>query len=127
MNEPKQIMNVRTKEIVEHPGDTVLIQSTYLNNFWVVGSPDGTYGYYDEQCVADFEKDRINDPDYYNVYALGEWGVIRTGSEFSARSKEDSIRESARIIRVCLFIFLSIIMCCRSSVSVTGKWISLQA
>lgn len=82
MNEPKQIMNVRTKEIVEHPGDTVLIQSTYLNNFWVVGSPDGTYGYYDEQCVADFEKDRINDPDYYNVYALGEWGVIRTGSEF---------------------------------------------
>lgn len=82
MNVPKQIMNVRTKEIVEHPSDTVLIQSTYLNNFWVVGSPDGTYGYYDEQCVADFEKDRIHDPDYYNVYALGEWGVIRTGSEF---------------------------------------------
>ena len=82
INEPKQVMNVRTKEIVEHPSDTVLIQSTYLNNFWVVGSPDGTYGYYDEQCVADFEKDRINDPDYYNVYALGEWGVIRTGSEF---------------------------------------------
>lgn len=82
INEPKQIMNVRTKQIVEHPSDTVLIQSTYLNNFWVVGSPDGTYGYYDEQCVADFEKDRINDPDYYNVYALGEWGVIRTGSEF---------------------------------------------
>lgn len=82
MNAPKQIMNVRTKEIVEHPSDTVLIQSTYLNNFWVVGSPDGTYGYYDEQCVADFEKDRIHDPDYYNVYALGEWGVIRTGSEF---------------------------------------------
>ena len=82
MNEPKQIMNARTKKIVEHPSDTVLIQSTYLNNFWVVGSPDGTYGYYDEQCVADFEKDRINDPDYYNVYALGEWGVIRTGSEF---------------------------------------------
>lgn len=82
LNEPKQILNVRTKQIVEHPSDTVLIQSTYLNNFWVVGSPDGTYGYYDEQCVADFEKDRINDPDYYNVYALGEWGVIRTGSEF---------------------------------------------
>lgn len=82
MNEAKQIMNVRTKDIVEHPSDTVLIQSTYLNNFWVVGSPDGTYGYYDEQCVADFEKDRLNDPDYYNVYALGEWGVIRTGSEF---------------------------------------------
>ncbi len=82
MNEPKSILNPRTKEIEEHPSDTVVIQTTYLNNFWVVGSPDGTYGFYDEQCVADFERDRLNDPDYYNVYALGEWGVIRTGSEF---------------------------------------------
>lgn len=82
MNEAKFILNPRTKEIEEHAPDTIVIQSTYLNNFWVVGSPDGTYGYYDEQCIADFEKDRINDPDYYNVYALGEWGVLRTGSEF---------------------------------------------
>ena len=82
MNEPKSILNPRTKEIEEHPSDTVVIQTTYLNNFWVVGSPDGTYGFYDEQCVADFERDRLNDPDYYNVYALGEWGVILTGSEF---------------------------------------------
>lgn len=82
MNSTKLILNPRTRQIEEHAPDMVVIQSTYLNNFWVVGSPDGTYGYYDEQCIADFEKDRLNDPDYYNVYALGEWGVIRTGSEF---------------------------------------------
>lgn len=82
MNEPRVIMHKRTGEMIEHAPDTVVIQSTYLNNFWVVGSPDGTYGYYDEQCIATFEYDRLNDPDYYNVYALGEWGVIRTGSEF---------------------------------------------
>ncbi len=82
MNEPKAFLNPRTGQMVEHGPDIVLIQSTYLNNFWVVGSPDGTYGYYDEQCVADFEKDKITDPDYFRVYALGEWGVIRTGSEF---------------------------------------------
>lgn len=82
MNSKKSILNPRTRQIEEHAPDMVVIQSTYLNNFWVVGSPDGTYGYYDEQCIADFEKDRLNDPDYYNVYALGEWGVIRTGSEF---------------------------------------------
>lgn len=82
MNAPRQILNLRTKQIEEQAPNTVIIQSTYLNNFWVVGSPDGTYGLYDEQCVADFEYDRIHDPDYYNVYALGEWGVIRTGSEF---------------------------------------------
>lgn len=82
MNEGKSMVNPKTKEIEEYPPNMVVIQTTYLNNFWVVGSPDGTYGYYDEQCVMDFEHDRIHDPDYYNVYALGEWGVIKTGNEF---------------------------------------------
>lgn len=82
MNEGKSMVNPKTKEIEEYPPNMVVIQSTYLNNFWVVGSPDGTYGYYDEQCVMDFEHDRLYDPDYYNIYALGEWGVIKTGNEF---------------------------------------------
>ena len=82
MNSAKQILNPITGEFEEHAPDTVIIQSTYLNNFWVVGSPDGTYGYYDYQAIANFERDRINDPDYYQVYALGEWGHIRTGAEF---------------------------------------------
>ncbi|MBR3558542.1 MAG: PBSX family phage terminase large subunit, partial [Bacteroidales bacterium] len=82
MNSAKQILNPKTGEFEEHAPDTIVIQSTYLNNFWVVGSPDGTYGYYDYQAIANFERDRINDPDYYQVYALGEWGRIRTGAEF---------------------------------------------
>ena len=82
MNSPKMILNHRTVEFEEHAPDTVIIQSTYLNNFWVVGSPDGKYGYYDYQAIANFERDRINDPDYFQVYALGEWGHIRTGAEF---------------------------------------------
>ena len=82
MNSPKMILNHRTGEFEEHAPDTVIIHSTYLNNFWVVGSPDGKYGYYDYQAIANFERDRINDPDYYQVYALGEWGHIRTGAEF---------------------------------------------
>ncbi|MBD5199381.1 MAG: PBSX family phage terminase large subunit [Bacteroidales bacterium] len=83
-NATKYVLNPRTGEMDEHKPNMVIIQTTYLNNFWVVGSPDGRYGFYDSQCIADFEYDRINDPDYYNVYALGEWGVIRTGSEFFA-------------------------------------------
>ena len=82
MNSAKQILNPKTGEFEEHAPDTIVIQSTYLNNFWVVGSPDGTYGYYDYQAIANFERDRINDPDYFQVYALGEWGHIRTGAEF---------------------------------------------
>ena len=82
MNSEKLILNPNTGEYDKHAPDTIVIQSTYLNNFWVVGSPDGTYGYYDYQAIANFEHDRIHDPDYYQVYALGEWGHIRTGAEF---------------------------------------------
>lgn len=82
MNAPKIIPNPQTGEMEEHPSDTVITQTTYLNNFWVVGSPDGSFGFYDRQCVADFEKDRVNNPQFYNVYALGEWGIILTGSEY---------------------------------------------
>lgn len=81
-NSAKMIMNKRTGELEEHLPDTILMQSTYLNNFWVVGSPDGKYGYYDEQCIAEFEKVKERDPNYYNVYALGEWGVLQSGNEF---------------------------------------------
>lgn len=81
-NGSKYMLNPRTGEVEEHAPDTVIVQTTYLNNFWVVGSPDGSYGFYDEQCIARFEKLRRDDPDYYNVYALGEWGIIHTGSEF---------------------------------------------
>ena len=82
MNSEKLILNPNTGEYDKHTPDTIVIQSTYLNNFWVVGSPDGTYGFYDYQAIANFENDRIHDPDYYQVYALGEWGHIRTGAEF---------------------------------------------
>lgn len=82
MNKRKEILNPRTGEYDIHEPDIAVIQSTYLNNFWVVGSPDGSYGFYDEQCIADFEHDKVLDPDYYQIYALGEWGVIRSGSEF---------------------------------------------
>lgn len=81
-NSAKLIFNPRTKEYDTHNPDMVIMRSTYLNNFWVVGSPDGTYGFYDAQVIADFEKDKINDYSYYLVYALGEWRTIKTGGEF---------------------------------------------
>lgn len=60
----------------------VVIKSTYLNNFWVVGSPDKSFGFVDEQTIADFERDKNYDFNFYNVYALGNWGTIRIGGEF---------------------------------------------
>jgi len=66
---------------VTRPANFVVIKSTYLNNFWVVGSPCGTFGLFDYQTVADFDSDRLNDWDYYNVYALGNWGKLNKGGE----------------------------------------------
>lgn len=83
-NSARCIINPNTGINELHPADMVVLHSTYLNNFWVVGSPDGIYGYYDRQTVADFEKDKERDYNYYKIYALGDWGSIKTGGEFFA-------------------------------------------
>lgn len=82
INTERFIINPRTGKEEVHKPDTLIIRSNYTNNFWVVGSPDGSYGYYDIQVVADFDKDRERDYPYYRIYALGEWGTIKTGGEF---------------------------------------------
>ena len=80
----KELYLIRgTNEYETHNPDTVVILSTYLNNFLVVGSPDGSYGFYDNQTIADFEKDKNNDYAYYLVYALGNGAQLKPGVSFS--------------------------------------------
>ena len=81
-NRPKRIWNERKQTYEEYAPDTMELSSTYLDNFWVVGSPDGTYGYYDRQTIANYEWYKEHDYNFYRVYALGEWGSIKTGGEF---------------------------------------------
>lgn len=68
-------------EGVTHPPNFVVMKSTYKNNFWVSGSPCEEFGFYDVQTIADFESDRVNDWDFYNIYALGNWGKLNKGGE----------------------------------------------
>lgn len=82
INKSKHIVNERTGEIEEYQPDTIELHSTFKNNFWVVGSPDGEYGYYDRQTIANYQWYKDHDYNYYRVYALGEWGSIKTGGEF---------------------------------------------
>lgn len=81
-NQPKRIFNERTGEYETYMPDTVELVTTYQNNFWVVGSPDGLYGYYDRQTIANYQWYKENDYNFYRIYALGEWGSIKTGGEF---------------------------------------------
>lgn len=65
----------------EFPPNLVVLKSTYKNNFWVVGSPCGYFGFRDIQTIADFDKDRREDFEFYSIYALGNWGKLNRGGE----------------------------------------------
>lgn len=77
-----KMKNPNSGKMENVPPNFILIKSTYLNNFWVVGSPDGSFGFYDVQTIADFERDKLYDYNFYRIYALGEWGKITRGGEF---------------------------------------------
>lgn len=66
---------------VNEAGDMVVLKTNYLDNWWIVGKPGGG-GFVDQHTINDMERDRDKDPDYYEVYGLGNWGKIRTGGEF---------------------------------------------
>jgi len=68
--------------------NTILLRTNYLYNIWIVGDGKGG-GFIDEHVIADFEEDKINDPNYYDIYALGKWGKLRTGGEFLKNFKSD--------------------------------------
>lgn len=55
--------------------NSILIKTTYLDNYWIVGHPEfKNVGFKDVHVIADFESDKKNDPESYRIYALAEWG-----------------------------------------------------
>jgi len=75
---------------VNEDGNMLVLKTNYQDNVFIVGrwavGPDGkliqTGGFVDTHTIADFEKDKKNDFNYYQIYALGEWGRLRVGGEF---------------------------------------------
>lgn len=63
-------------------GKVVLIKTTYQDNFWINGSPDGTYGYRDENLIYLYEALRTKNYNSYKVNVLGEYGKTVFGGEF---------------------------------------------
>jgi len=62
---------------INNDGDTIILKTNYLDNKYIVGPY-----FVDKHVIADFEKDKINDFAYYQIYALGEFGTLKTGGEF---------------------------------------------
>jgi PBSX family phage terminase large subunit len=73
---------------INKAGDSVWIKVTHRDNFWVVGHPSGKGGFYDEHVLAEFERDRILNPNDYRVYANGERGIMKNGSEVFKQFKD---------------------------------------
>lgn len=63
-------------------GKVVLIKTTYEDNYWIVGSPCKTYGYRDENLIAEYIALRSKNNNSYKVNVLGEWGKVEFGGEF---------------------------------------------
>lgn len=56
-------------------GKIVLIKTTYEDNFWITGSPDGSYGFRDDNLIYEYNQLKEFDENGYNVNVLGEWGI----------------------------------------------------
>lgn len=78
---------IQSKQI-NATGDTIILRTCYLDNIWIVGDGHGG-GFIDKHVIADFERDKVNDINYYNIYCLGHWGKLRTGGEFLKQFKTE--------------------------------------
>lgn len=91
---------------INKKGDSLWIKVTYRDNFWVVGHPSGKGGYIDVHTLEDFERDRINKPNLYRVYANGERGIMRTGGEFWKQFDDGRHVKPVKIEKTTLHISL---------------------
>lgn len=62
---------------VNEQGNLIILKTNYLDNRYIVGP-----NFVDQHVIDDFEKDKVDDYNYYRIYGLGEWGKLRTGGEF---------------------------------------------
>lgn len=88
---------------VNDQGNVLVLKTNYLDNKYIVGDWKkdelGNYavdaegkliqigGFIDQHTIDDFEKDKLNDFEYYRIYGLGDWGRIRIGGEFWKKFK----------------------------------------
>lgn len=71
-------------------GKIVLIKTDYKDNYWVTGSPCGTYGFRDQNLIDEYESLKGFDLNSYNVNVLGLWGEIKAGDSPFAFQYDES-------------------------------------
>lgn len=74
---PESKLSENSHVRINKKGNAIEIKTTYLDNRWVTGHSKG--GFHDKHVIADFEDDKVNDPNNYKIYARGEYGVSTDG------------------------------------------------
>lgn len=69
---------------INEKGNIVILKTNYLDNKYIVGP-----NFIDQHVIDDFESDKLNDPEYYNIYGLGDWGEINEGESPFATQWDD--------------------------------------
>jgi phage terminase large subunit len=67
---------------ISNDGKIILIKTTFEDNYFISGSPCGTYGYRDENLISYYKSLQFRDFNKYRVNVLGEWGKVVYGGEF---------------------------------------------
>lgn len=84
-------LNELSEKKINKSGDMLLIKTTYRDNYWVVGHPDKVHGFRDEHALNEFERMRLNDPDDYEIYGNGNWGVITSRLIFTRWERKGAV------------------------------------
>lgn len=84
---------------ISEDGTRVLIKTDYRDNYFTVGHPDGVHGFVDAKLIAKYEAKRDQDPQWYRVNVLGEWGVIEPDRKYWDKFGPDNIKPAHE----CLF------------------------
>lgn len=75
-------LSERSKKWINDRGDSILIQTNHLDNYWVVGHPDERFGKEDSHVMTEFEIMARLEPEDYKIYAWGEWGDPKVDSPY---------------------------------------------
>ena len=74
---------------INERGDSILIKTNHLDNYWVCGHPEDGFGRYDKHVMTEFDIMSKLDPEDYKIYAWGEWGNPKVESPYITQFEDD--------------------------------------
>lgn len=82
-------LSEKSKKWINDRGDSILIQTNHLDNYWVVGHPDERFGKEDKHVLTEFEIMAKLEPEDYKIYAWGEWGDPKVDSPYITQFEDE--------------------------------------